>query len=201
MAACGLFSSYGEGATLVLVHGFPLQRVLLLQSTALESGSVAAVHRFSCPAACGIFPEQGSNTCIGRWILNHWTSREVSSIQSLFRFDNSKSKHFLSPQKFLLASCQSLPCSPPKIAALISIFWVNFVYSGLSLKLNHRVCTFWAWLFSLNLVFLRFTCVVAAVVHTLYCWVEFHFRNPLQFMFLLFCWQTSGLFPALGFFQ
>ena len=138
--------------------------------------------------------------CIGRWILNHWTTREVSSIKSLFCFDNSKSKHFLSPQKFLLASSQSLPCSPPKIAALISIFWVNSVYSGLSLKLNRTVCTFWAWLFSLNLVLLRFTCVCAAVVHTLYCWVEFHFRNPLQFMFLLFCWQTSGLFPGLGFF-
>ena len=61
------FSLVTVRGLLVLVHGFPLQRVLLLQSTALESGSVAAVHGFSCPAACGIFPEQGSNPCPLHW--------------------------------------------------------------------------------------------------------------------------------------
>ena len=36
-------------------------------------GSVAVVHRLSCSAACGIFPDQGSNSCvpcIGRRIFN-----------------------------------------------------------------------------------------------------------------------------------
>ena len=34
--------------------------------------------RLSCSAACGMFPDQGSNPCplIGRWILNHWTTKE-----------------------------------------------------------------------------------------------------------------------------
>ena len=44
-----------------------------LQPWAPENGSVAVVHRLSCSAACGIFPDQGSNSCvpcIGRRILN-----------------------------------------------------------------------------------------------------------------------------------
>ena len=42
-------------------------------------GSVVMAHRLSCPLARGIFPDQGSNPCprIRRWILNHWTTREV----------------------------------------------------------------------------------------------------------------------------
>ena len=36
-------------------------------------------HGLSCSEAYGIFPDRGSNPCpcIGRWILNHWTTREV----------------------------------------------------------------------------------------------------------------------------
>ena len=36
-------------------------------------------HRLSSSVACGIFPDQGSNSvpCIARWILNHWTTREA----------------------------------------------------------------------------------------------------------------------------
>ena len=35
--------------------------------------------RLSGPAACGIFSDHGSNRApfIGRWIFNHWTTREV----------------------------------------------------------------------------------------------------------------------------
>ena len=42
-------------------------------------GSVVVAHRLSCPEACGIFLDQELNPipCIGRWILNHWTTREV----------------------------------------------------------------------------------------------------------------------------
>ena len=38
-----------------------------------------AMHRLSCPKACGIFPDQGSNPgpCISRQILNHCTTRGV----------------------------------------------------------------------------------------------------------------------------
>ena len=52
------------------------------RAQALEPmGSVVAAYGFSCPA-CGIFLDQGLNSCplIGRWILNHWTTREVPQV-------------------------------------------------------------------------------------------------------------------------
>ena len=41
--------------------------------------SVVVMCGLSCPEAYGIFLDQGWNLCpcIGRWILNHWTTREV----------------------------------------------------------------------------------------------------------------------------
>ena len=43
------------------------------------TGSIVVVNQLSCPSARGIVPEQGSNhiPCIGRQILNHWTTRKV----------------------------------------------------------------------------------------------------------------------------
>ena len=32
-----------------------------------HAGSVAVVHGLSCSAACGIFPDQGSNLCLLHW--------------------------------------------------------------------------------------------------------------------------------------
>ena len=42
-------------------------------------GSVVVERGFSCPAVCGIVPDQGLNCvpCIDRRILNHWATREV----------------------------------------------------------------------------------------------------------------------------
>ena len=42
-------------------------------------GWVVAAHELSRSVAYGLFLDQGSNPvpCIGRWILNHWTTREV----------------------------------------------------------------------------------------------------------------------------
>ena len=53
--------SYCRAQTLVL--GASVVVALGLQGT----GSVVVVHRFSCPAACGIFPDQGSNLCLLHW--------------------------------------------------------------------------------------------------------------------------------------
>ena len=57
---CGGFSccrarALGTWASVVVAHG--------LQST----GSVVVVHGLSCSAACGIFPDQGSNPCPLHW--------------------------------------------------------------------------------------------------------------------------------------
>ena len=48
--------------------GLSLSRPLLLQSTgSRRAGSVVVAHRPSCSAACGIFPDQGSNPCPLHW--------------------------------------------------------------------------------------------------------------------------------------
>ena len=48
--------------------GLSLLRPLLLRSTGSRcAGSVVVAHRPSCSAACGIFPDQGSNTCPLHW--------------------------------------------------------------------------------------------------------------------------------------
>ena len=48
--------------------GLSLSRPLLLRSTgSRRTGSVAVAHGPSCSAACGIFPDQGSNPCPLHW--------------------------------------------------------------------------------------------------------------------------------------
>ena len=48
--------------------GLSLSRSLLLQSTgSRRAGSVVVAHGPSCSAACGIFPDQGSNPCSLHW--------------------------------------------------------------------------------------------------------------------------------------
>ena len=48
--------------------GLSLSRPLLLRSTgSRRSGSVVMAHGPSCSAACGIFPDQGSNPCPLHW--------------------------------------------------------------------------------------------------------------------------------------
>ena len=44
-----------------------------------QGDSLVMEHRPSCPRAGGIFPDQDANPCpcVGGWILNHWTTREV----------------------------------------------------------------------------------------------------------------------------
>ena len=48
--------------------GLSLSRPLLLRSTgSRRTGSVVVAHGLSCSAACGIFPDQGSNPCPLHW--------------------------------------------------------------------------------------------------------------------------------------
>ena len=48
--------------------GLSLSRPLLLRSTGSRcAGSLIVAHRPSCSAACGIFPDQGSNPCSLHW--------------------------------------------------------------------------------------------------------------------------------------
>ena len=70
--------------------GLSLSRPLLLRSTgSRRAGSVVVAHGSSCPAACGIFPDQGSNPRPLHWQadsqpLRHQGSPHVSSLMKRF---------------------------------------------------------------------------------------------------------------------
>ena len=64
------FSSCGErGPLFIAVRGpLTISRPLLLRSTGSRcAGSIVVAHGPSCSAACGIFPDQGSNPCPLHW--------------------------------------------------------------------------------------------------------------------------------------
>ena len=72
----GLLSSFGAWSS--RCSGFSCCRPRALG----PAGSVVVVQELSCPAACGIFLDPWKNlSCIGRWILSHWTIREVLVFQ------------------------------------------------------------------------------------------------------------------------
>ena len=87
IAAQAFSSCSDRGLLLVVVHRLLIAVASLLQSTGSRvqtsvvavMGSVVVVHGLACPVACGIFPDQESNLCPlhCKWILNHWTAREV----------------------------------------------------------------------------------------------------------------------------
>ena len=74
---CWVFVSVRRGLSLVAASGdhsssrcagLSLSRPFLLQSTgSRRAGSVVVAHGPSCSAACGIFPDQGSNPCPLHW--------------------------------------------------------------------------------------------------------------------------------------
>ena len=69
----------GGASSLLWCVGFSLRWLLSSQSTGSRcTGEVVVAHGLSCPAACDIFPDQGSNPCpcIGRQILIHCATRE-----------------------------------------------------------------------------------------------------------------------------
>ena len=67
-------------ASLVVEHRLYGIQASVVETHRLQStDSVVEVYTLNCPGACGIFSDQGSNQCpcIGRQVLNHWTTREV----------------------------------------------------------------------------------------------------------------------------
>ena len=60
--------------------GLSLSWPLLLQSTgSRRTGSVVVAHGPSCSAACGIFPDQGSNPCALHWQVDSQPLRHQGS--------------------------------------------------------------------------------------------------------------------------
>ena len=89
------------GTTLQLRYvGFSLQWLLFLWITSSRAhglSSIVVVDRLSCPAACGIFPDQGLNSCLLYWLadslpLSHQGSPFCSLLTSLAAFSQSSTK-------------------------------------------------------------------------------------------------------------
>ena len=65
--------------------GLSVSRPLLLRSTGSRgAGSVVVAHGLSCSAACGIFPDQGSNPCSLHWQADSQPLRHQGSPNSTF---------------------------------------------------------------------------------------------------------------------
>ena len=65
--------------------GLSLSRPLLLRSTgSRRTGSVVVAHGLSCYAACGIFPDQGSNPCPLHWQADSQPLRHQGGPRDLF---------------------------------------------------------------------------------------------------------------------
>ena len=92
--------------------GLSLSRPLLLWSTcSRRTGSVVVAHGPSCSAACGIFPDQGSNPC-----PLHWQA------------DSQPLRHQGSPENFLLTYFyESLGFLRQGLYPCRRIHWIFFI--------------------------------------------------------------------------
>ena len=74
--------------------GLSLSRPLLLRSTGSRcAGSVVVAHGSSCSAACGIFPDQGSNPCALHWQADSQPLRHQGSPNISFFKANTITLH------------------------------------------------------------------------------------------------------------
>ena len=70
----------GGGHSSSRCAGLSLSRPLLLRSTgSRRAGSAAVAHGLSCSAACGIFPDRGSNPCSLHWQVDSQPLRHQGS--------------------------------------------------------------------------------------------------------------------------
>ena len=127
--------------------GLSLSPPLLLRSTgSRRAGSVVVAHEPSCSAACGIFPDQGSNPCvpcIDRRILNHCATREALFVHFLKKSrGRTACPGFLT--WFMLISGVSFLSSPQ--VYIISQSDCDFkelsIWSDLTRQISAACCTF-----------------------------------------------------------
>ena len=106
--------------------GFSLWWLLLLQSASYGCmASVVVVHRLSCPRHAKSFQtrDQTYIPCIGRQILNHWTTKEVQFYSTFGRFPQPpKLMPLNSASIFFKASDSMSPCEILQCLATVGYF-------------------------------------------------------------------------------
>ena len=133
--------------------GLSLSRPLLLRSTgSRRTGSVVVAHGSSCSAACGIFPDQGSNPCSLHWQADSQPLRHQGSPGSLFFFLILFIYLFI--YLFLAELCLVAACWLSLVAASgvhsslrcadFSLRWLLLLWSTGSRRLGFSSCGTWA---------------------------------------------------------
>ena len=103
-----------------------------LQST----GSVVVAHGLSCSAACGIFPDQGSNPCPLHWQVRHQgRPRFITCVDLSYCYPHPDTELFHCHKRFLICATPlqshpsySHPHSPPSLTPG-SHYAVLYLYS------------------------------------------------------------------------
>ena len=76
-----------SGGYSIAVHGFPIVVVSLVAEQGLQGmwPSAVAVPRFSCSAACRIFPDQGLNPYLLHWQADSYPLYHQGSLSFIFK--------------------------------------------------------------------------------------------------------------------
>ena len=90
--------------------GLSLSHPLLLRSTSSRrAGSVVVAHGLSCSAACGIFPDQGSNPCPLHWQADSQPLRHQGRPKRLLLIKDNQISQVKKFSAFLcMGRCKSL---------------------------------------------------------------------------------------------
>ena len=120
------FSSCGKrGPLFIAVHGPLTIAASPVGSTgSRRAGSAVVAHGPSCSAACGIFPDQGSNPCPLHWQADSQPLRHQGSPVSLF-FENNLDVLFVGNKKGIYYQRDSYhpPKSSPNVVPSQNLPW------------------------------------------------------------------------------
>ena len=80
---CGARASHCGGFSCFRARDLGARASVVLARGLWSAGSVVVVHGLSCSAACGIFPDQGSNSCPLHWQMDSYPLHHQGSPKHL----------------------------------------------------------------------------------------------------------------------